>query len=54
MKYIGIALGTGLLATAALCANAASKDSKPNNFYPLRRHGIRGFGMLWTEIHPNA
>lgn len=30
MKYIGIALGTGLLATAALCANAASKDSKPN------------------------
>ena len=35
MKYIGIALGTGLLATAALCANAASKDSKPNIIFIL-------------------
>ena len=36
MKHIGLTLGTGLLATVALCANAANKNPKPNYLYPLR------------------
>ena len=35
MKQIGITLGTGLLATVALCANAANKNSKPNIIFIL-------------------
>ena len=35
MKQIGITLGTGLLATVALCANAANKNPKPNIIFIL-------------------
>ena len=35
MKYLGITLGTGLLATVSLCGNAANKDSKPNIIFIL-------------------
>lgn len=35
MKQTVIALGTGLLATVALCANAANKNSKPNIIFIL-------------------
>ena len=35
MKHIGLTLGTGLLATVALCANAANKNPKPNIIFIL-------------------
>lgn len=35
MKYIGMTLGTGLLAAVSLCGNAANENSKPNIIFIL-------------------